>query len=314
MKKAPSSPAGGQVARFLAVLGVNIALALVAVILGSRPGGELPELNARTLAVGLLPVSAALGLVVACRRIDFALPMILVLAATLRGQSFGLSDDPFWCLVVLCGITAGVGLVSALVTWYGRISSALWTALLAFGLWLLMAELKPAGGAAVGEWPWTASLGASVGLLVVAAAVLGAIGLVNLPSSPPISRTGASGLAGLALAWMFACAAMALASQSGVARKAVADYPLAGYPVILSAAAMGGAYILRGRWGAPLAIILTGLGHLTWSFAWSAGLGNPLLDVAIPAAAPLAAIILYLLLDWTIRGRTGESAPTGLLA
>lgn len=305
-----ASGAGTPFGRILAIIGVNAALVLATVILASRSHG-LPDLNTTTLAVGLLPVSAAMALVLACRRIDFAMPMLLCVAASFRGHSFGVSDDPFYRLAILCGLCAGVGLASALVTWYGRISSALWTGLVAFAFSLVVAGASPAAGP---QWPWTAAVAGSLGLLLAGAAVLGATGLVVLPSSPPIIRSGSAGLSGLAGAWMFATASMALASQSEVTRRAITEFPLGGYPLVLAAVAMGGSLILRGRWGAVTAVALTCLGHLTWAFAWSADLGSRLVDIAVPAAAPLAAIPLYLAIDWVLRRRTGESAPTGLLA
>ena len=310
---ASESTASSEIARILAVLGINLALVLVVVIITSTEGGRLPDLNAKTLALGLLPVSAAAGLVLACRRLDLALPALLALAIALRVRPPELfQGDPPVRLAILCGVCGGVVLVSALVTWFGRIASALWTGLLAIGLWLLVRELGPVA-ASTGGWPWPPALGASLGLLVVGAAALGAVGLVSLPSLPPIIRSGSKGLGGLASAWIIAGAAMALASQSEVAGSQ-ANQPLLAYPLMLAAGAMGGAYIFRGRWGALTAVVLTALSHLTWSFAWSTNLGSPLLDIIVPAAAPLLAIPLYLFMDWLIRNQTSESAPTGLLA
>jgi hypothetical protein len=310
---ASESTAGSEIARILAVLGINLTLVLVVVIITSTEGGRLPDLNAQTLALGLLPVSAAAGLVLACRRLDLALPALLALAFALRVRPPELfQGDPPVRLAILCGVCGGVVLVSALVTWFGRIASALWTGLLAIGLWLLVRELGPVA-ASTGGWPWPPALGASLGLLVVGAAALGAVGLVSLPSLPPIIRSGSKGLGGLASAWIIAGAAMALASQSEVAGSQ-ANQPLLAYPLMLAAGAMGGAYIFRGRWGALTAVVLTALSHLTWSFARSTDLGAPLLDIIVPAAAPLVAILLYLFMDWLIRNQTSESAPTGLLA
>ena len=77
---------------------------------------------------------------------------------------------------------------------------------------------------------------------------------------------------------------------------------------------MGGAFILRGRSGrrhrrrpdlpGPPDVVLRlerrdGLAH------------RPPGD---RGRAPLAAIPLYLVIDWTVRRETSESAPTGLLA
>jgi hypothetical protein len=112
---------------------------------------------------------------------------------------------------------------------------------------------------------------------------------------------------------MIAAAAMALAAGSNAPKTLLAD-PWLAYPPVLAAAALGGAYVLRGRWGALEAVMLTVAAHLAWSFALSADLGDKWLDAALPAAAPVAAVPLYLALDWFIRSRTGESAPTALVA
>jgi len=310
---APESTAGSEIARILAILGVNLVLVLVVVIITSTEGGGLPDLNAHTLALGLLPVSAAAGLVLACRRLDLALPMLLALAIALRVRPPELfQGNPPVSLAILCGVCGGVCLLSALVTWFGRIASALWTGLLAIGLWLLVGELGPAS-CYIGGWPWPAALGSSLGLLVVGAAALGAMGLVSLPSLPPIIRSGSKGLGGLASAWVIAGVAVALASQSKVLAME-ANEPIRAYAPMLAAGAMGGAYILRGRWGALTAVVLTSLSHLVWSFAQFADLGSPLLIIIVLAAAPLVAIPLYLFTDWLIRSQTSESAPTGLLA
>lgn len=308
-----ASPSRGWVARLLIIVTVNVGLVIVTVVWASS-GGELPDLNVKTLAIGLLPLSAAMGLVLACRRIDLSLPAILALVFSLRASPHLLPNDPLLRLALLCGLAAGIGLLSALLTWYGRIASALWTAILAFGLWLMAGELEPVLSSRMDDWPWPAAVGASLGLLVIGATLLGATRLVNLPSLPPILRSGSQGLAGLAGAWMFAGAAVALAAQSNVSHEAMTTYPLAGYPAILAAMAMGGAFILRGRWGALTAVVLTCVGHLTWSLAWSANFGARLPDAIVPAASPLLAILLYLIADRAIRLRTGESAPTGLLA
>lgn len=303
---------GGAAARLITILIVNLALAMTAVIYAQLRGGKLPSLNAETLSLGLLPISAAMGLVLACRRIDFSLPIVLVLALDLQGNRGFFSGDTFLRLVVVCGVCGAVGLVSATVTWYGRVSSALWTGILAFGLWLVIGVLK-IEGAGPGTWPWIWAVPISVGLLAAGAAVLGLTGLVVLPSSPPIIRSGSGGFAGLVGAWILAGAAVALASQSNVAQ--VTPQALqAAYPQMLAAGALGGAFILRGKWGALTAVLLTCVGHLTSSFAWSTNLGNSTADILVPALAPLAAIPLYLIMDWLIRRHTGESSPTGLLA
>jgi hypothetical protein len=322
------SGVGGEVARLIGVLGINLVLVLVVVIFASSQQGALPDLNRTTLMIGLLPVSAAFGLVLACRRLDLALPMVLALAVALRGHPPKFfPDDPYLQIAAVCGAGAAVGLVSALVTWIGRISSALWTGLLAGGLWLLSQQV---GGQGPWAWPtalvatltgttgpelwaWPAALAASLGLLVVGAAVLGATGLVSLPSMPPIIRTGAKGLVGLVGAWVLAGAAVGLAAQSEAAGP-LPDQPLAAYAVVLASGALGGAYILRGRWGALVAVLLTSLSHLAWSFAWSADMKSPMLHLGVVAGIPLIALPLYLAVDWLIRRETSESAPTGLLA
>jgi hypothetical protein len=319
---ATPSTAGSEIARILAVLGVNLVLVLIVVIITSTEGGGLPDLNAHTLALGLLPVSAAAGLVLACRRLDLALPTLLALAIALRVRPPELfQGDPPVRLAILCGVCGSVCLMSALVTWFGRIASALWTGLLAIGLALLAKEFSPAIISSLdtwrtGGWPWPAALGASLGLLVAGAAALGAMGLVSLPSLPPIIRSGSKGLAGLASAWVIAGVAVALTSNvDATAYQMHNDYNLEfSYATMLAAGAMGGAYILRGRWGALTAVVLTSLSHLVWSFAQFANLGSPLMNVIVPAAAPLLAIPLYLFMDWLIRSQTSESAPTALLA
>ena len=92
------------------------------------------------------------------------------------------------------------------------------------------------------------------------------------------------------------------------------DQPLAAYPAMLAAAALGGGYVLRGRWGAVEAILLTAAAHLAWSVTVSTDLGSPAANLAVPAAAPLAAVPLLLIIDWAIRRTTSESTPTGLMA
>lgn len=307
-----SAAVSGQTARVLTVLAVNLALVLAAVILALTAGGSLPDLNAKTLAVGLLPVSAALGLVLACRRLDFSLPVILTFALALQTKRYIVLGEPILPMVTICAAAAGVGLVSALVTWYGRISSALWTGILGFGLWLMLGILK-VDGSGPGPWPWPWALLVSMGFVTGGAAVLGVTGLVSLPSLPPIIRMGSRGFAGLAGSWIIAGATVALASLSDTASLPAGELHTA-YPLMLAAAALGGAFVLRGRWGALAAVLLTSVGHLAWSFAWRTDLGNATADILIPAGAPLVAIPLYLLIDWVIRRRTSESAPTGLLA
>ena len=168
-----ASPSQGWVARLLIIVTVNVGLVIVTVVWASS-GGELPDLNVKTLAIGLLPLSAAMGLVLACRRIDLSLPAILALVFSLRASPHLLPHDPLLRLALLCGLAAGIGLLSALLTWYGRIASALWTAILAFGLWLMAGELEPVLSSRMDDWPWPAAVGASLGLLVIGATLLGA--------------------------------------------------------------------------------------------------------------------------------------------
>jgi hypothetical protein len=312
-ESAGSSEAGGQLARLVAVLGINLFLVILVIILSSTHDAPLPDLTADTLAIGLLPVSAALGLVVACRRIDLSLPALFVLAIALRSHPPDVFEgDPPWRLAGLCILCGGLCLVSAVVTWLGRIASVLWTGLLAMGLWEA-AQYWGVQSAGTGGWPWPAALGASLGVLVIGAALLGAIGLVSLPSLPPIIRSGPKGILGLASAWVVAGFAIALASQSVLASPSHSA-SFQAYAVTLSATALGGAYIMRGRWGAVAAVAMTVVGHLAWSYAMHMHTGSVELDLAVAAAAPLAAIPLYLSVDWLIRRSTGESSPTGLLA
>ena len=306
------APTTGRIVRLLTILGVNLALVFAVTALASAHG-SLPNLNAGTLAVHLLPVSAAMGLVLVCRRLDLALPVLFFAAAAMRANPLAFAGDPWLRMLILCGLAAGVAVVSTLVTWYGRIASALWTVLLAGLLWRLpeLAKAPPLFGSA--GWPWTAAVAASMGFLLVAAAVLGLARLVAPPSSPPIFHTGSHGLAGLAAAWAVAAVAMVLAAGAD-APGGVAKAPWLAYPPVLAAAALGGAYILRGQWGALSAVVLTAVGHLAWAFTRHANLGDKTLNAIVQVAAPLIAVPLYLLLDWLIRQRTGESAPTALLA
>jgi hypothetical protein len=303
---------GSELARVLAILGVNLIFVMVAVVFTSTGRGSRPDLNYQTLMVGLLPVSAAMGLMLGCRRLDLALPAVFALMIALRGNSHLLPGDEISRMGILCGIGAGLGALSALVTWIGRMASAFWTALLAMALWAILPQvsvLMPASG----TWAWPAALAASLSALVAGGMAMGATGMVALPSTPPIVRTGARGLSGLVGAWMIAGVALALAAQSETA-KSMSDQPLAAYPAMLAAGAMGGAYILRGRWGAVVAVALTCVAHLAWAFTVSTDFGSPLLDALVPMAVPLAAVPLYLLIDRAIRSSTSESAPTGLLA
>jgi hypothetical protein len=310
--KGAGTGAGGEVARVIGILGANVVLVIVAIVFSSGEQGVLPDLNRTTFAVGLLPLSAAVGLLLACRRLDLSLPMILVLAATLRSRPLEfLPTDAYSLAAALCAVGAVVALASALVTWVGRISSALWTGLVATGLWGLSQWLG--GPIAAGPWAWPAALAAALGVLVVGAAALGATGLVVLPSLPPIVRTGSKGLLGLVSAWVVAGAALGLACQSELVGP-LPDQPLASYAGVLAAGALGGAFILRGRWGAVIAVGLTCLGHLAWFYAWNTQTGSPVAHVAIAAGAPLVVIPLYLVMDWSVRRETSESSPTGLLA
>lgn len=303
---------GGELARLIAIVGANVILVIVVVVFSSGRESILPNLDHVTFAVGLLPVSAAFGLLLACRRLDLALPMVFVLLSALRTHPLDFfPTDPYAMLAVLCGIGAAAAVASAMVTWIGRISSALWTALLGGGLWWLSQHL---GGPAVpGPWSWPAALATSLGVLAAGAVLLGATGLVSLPSMPPIFRAGSKGLVGLVGAWVLAGLAMGLACQS----KAVSflpDQPLTAYTGVLAAGALGGAFILRGRWGAVLAVGLTSLAHLAWFYAWTAPTASPTTHLIIAAGAPLVAVPLYLIIDWLIRRETSESAPTGLMA
>jgi len=310
-RRAPSS-VGGQTARVLAIVATNLALVLAAIILASMGDGKFPDINTQTLAVGMLPVSAALGLVLACRRLDLSLPVILVLALALQSKRYIVVGAPILPTVTICALAGGVGLASALVTWYGRISSALWTGIVGFSLFLLLNILQSASPGA-GPWPWPLALLVSVGVLAGGAAVLGVTRLVSPPSLPPIIRVGPRGIAGLAGAWLVAGVGVSLASLSDAARVSAGELQGA-YPLMLSAAALGGAFILRGRWGALAAVLLTCLGHLAWSFAWNAYLGKGIAEILIPGAAPLVVIPLYLAIDRLVRRHTSESSPTGLLA
>ncbi len=301
--------------RVLVALALNLALVLAVAVLASKHEG-LPELTANTLLVGLLPVSAAMGLLVACRRMDFSLPALFILAAMLRANRFAMSDHGATArLAVTAGLCAGVCLAAAVVTWYGRIASALWTALVALGAVAIAAKAKPLPVplTTVAGWPWPAAVGASMGFLLLGAVVLGAGRVVSPPSRPPLVGSGIRDLAGLAAAWVIAGLAVALAAASEDAVKA-ADDALGVYSAPLAAAALSGAIILRGRWGAVAAVVLASVGHLVWALATSANLGDRTADLLLPAAGPLAAVPLYLLIDAAIRRWTRESAPTGLMA
>jgi hypothetical protein len=300
---------GGQLARVLVILVVNAALVIAAIVLAGTH--RLPAFTYHTLAVGLLPVSAAMGLILACRRIDLAMPFILVLAGNLPGEARWLPSDTFLRLLALMGICGAVGLVSAAVTWYGRISSALWTATLALGISAMLSTPHIVDYAS-GHWPWPCAVGLAMGLLAAGAAVLGATGLVSVPSTPPINHVGSEGLAGLAGAWVIAGTAIALAAQADLAIT-WDDVPPRAYATVLPAVVLGGPFILRGRWGALAAVILTALAHAAWSQASHVD-GGGMTRFVLTAAAPVAAVPLYLAADWFIRRRTGESAPTGLLA
>jgi len=307
-----TTSAGGELARILAILGINLIFVLVAVVFASTGRGKLPDLNFQTLLVGVLPVSAAMGLMLGCRRLDLALPAVFALMIALRGNSHILPGDELSRIGILCAVGAGIGIFSSLVTWIGRVASAFWTALLAVALWVLAQQMTVAFSTS-GTWAWPAALAASLCALVVGGVAMGATGMVALPTTPPIVRTGARGLSGLVGAWMIAGIALALAAQSETA-KSMIDQPLAAYPPMLAAGALGGAYILRGRWGAAVAVALTCTGHLAWAFAGSTDFGNPLADALVPVAAPVVAVPLYLLIDRAIRSSTSESTPTGLLA
>ena len=307
-----SATLGGLGVRLVVIFGIQLVFLFVVTILGTA-GKGLPELSPKTLAVGLLPVSAAMGLLLACRRLDLSLPVLLVLAAMLRANPFALGGGPDARLATVLAIAAGIGAASALVTWYGRIASSLWTALLAVAYVGVAHAVQPLPLVGAGGWPWPAAVGASLGLLVVGAAALGGAGLVRPPSRPPLLASGSGGIGGLVGAWILATVAVALAAASDGAGAAVKD-PLLGYLPPVAAAALSGAYILRGRWGALAAVVCACSGHLVWAFAAGTDLGGTVAQAAIPAAAPIAAIPLCLALDWAIRRRTGESSPTALLA
>jgi hypothetical protein len=312
---APALGAGSRdrsfAARLLVVLGVNLVVLLVVAALAALEEG-LPPLRAETLAVGLLPVSAAMGLMLACRRLDLSLPALFVVAALLRANRWALTDDPSARLAMIAAIAGAIALASAFVTWYGRISAALWTALLATAYLAYAPLVKPLPLTAQAGWEWPAAVGVSVGLVALGAAILGLAGMVVPPSQPPILRAGPQGVIGLAAAWTLAALGVAVGAASTDAADAAGDF--AGYLPPLAAAAMSGAYILRGRWGALAAVGAACLAHLVWAYASSADLGRPALDRAVPALAPVVAVPVYLVLDAWLRRRTHESAPTGLLA
>jgi hypothetical protein len=325
MATRPAGPSSGRtypatypprpLLRLLVALAMNLALLVAVTVLASRHKG-LPELTAETLMVGLLPVSAAMGLVLVCRRLDLSLPALFVLAAMLRANRFAFEEGaPAARLAAIGGICAGACLVAAAVTWYGRIASGLWTGLVALGATAMAAKAEPLPVplGAVEGWPWPVAVGVSMGFLVLGAAVLGGGRLVVPPSRPPLIGGDARGFAGLASAWVIAGLAVALAASSDKA-VAASDDPLLVYFAPLAAAALSGALVLRGRWGAVAAVGLASVGHLVWALAWSADLGGREVDLVLPAAAPLAAVPLYLLIDAAIRRWTRESAPTGLLA
>jgi len=296
----------GHWARICVIVGFNLTLVLAAVLIGALRG-RWPSSNTLLVTTYLMPVSAALGLLVACRRIDFSLPALLIFATALRTMPF-LPASPLWRLAAVGGIAAGIGLLNAGVTWYGRLSSALWTALVACGLWQVAGAMKSSAG----TWPWEAATGAAMGVLVIGAALLGATGLVNPPSLPPMLRSGSRGFAGLAGVWILVGLAMALLAEGGVAQGFAAK-PAEIYPLPLAAVALGGGFILRGRWGAVTTVLLTALAHMAWSLLGISHFGNELVNAAVPIAAALVAAPLYLVADALIRDRTGEGAPTGLL-
>lgn len=300
-----------HLARLALVAGVNLVFLLVATALAALEEG-LPPLRPETFAVGLLPVSAAMGLMLACRRLDLSLPALFVAAALARANRWALADDPTTRLAVIVAIAGGIAFASALVTWFGRISASLWTALLALGFLAFMPHLKPLPLTAQAGWEWPAAVGVSVGLVALGAAILGMAGLVVPPSQPPILRAGPQGLVGLGAAWVVAALGVAIGAASTDAPDATENF--AAYLPPVAAAALSGAYVLRGRWGALAAVAGACLAHLAWAWARSADLGKPTLDSAVPALAPILAVPTYLALDAWLRRRTHESAPTGLLA
>ena len=304
-----------QAIRIALILAANAAVAIAALVFVCLGPCVMPDLRMGsplvTMAVATLPASAAFGLMLGCRRIDLSLPMIAALAVGLNASPHFLSFQPIATLGLLCGLGAALAAIGAAVTWYGRISSALWTALVAMALVGIDAHLGGLGGhREAWSWPW--ALAASMGLLVGGAALLGMAGLVSPPNLPPILRAGPAGLTGLAAAWVLAAVAMVLAAKSELAPD---KQVLPSYGAILAAGAMGGAYILRGRWGAMAAVLLTSMAHFSWLFAATAfqGGGRNLACILIPALVPLAVVPAYLVADRLIRTRTGESPATALM-
>jgi hypothetical protein len=53
---------------------------------------------------------------------------------------------------------------------------------------------------------------------------------------------------------------------------------------------------------------------LACAYAWSIDVRSTAAQLVLLAGVPLAALPVYLVIDWLIRRWTGESAPTGLLA
>ncbi len=300
-------PASGHLVRVLVILGALAGLAILVAILAER----YPAFDAETLRIGLLPVSAAAALVVVCRRIDLSLPFLFTMAAALFANRFVFESEPLARAGTVLAIAAGIGLGAALVTWFGRVSSALWTILAAGAMIAVTHHARPVPVVGtVGGWPWPAAVGGAMGLLLVGAAGLGWTGLVWPPSHPPLLAVGAKGLAGLAPAWTVAAAAVGMAALS---ENALGDPETGAFVLPMAAVALGGAYVLRGRWAAVAAVVLAGLAHVVVAAAGGAEYGTRSAEIVLTALLPLAAVPVYLILDALVRQRTGESAPTGLL-
>lgn len=304
---------GKEWVRVAAILAVNLLLVLAAVLWACA--GNVPPLTTQdkpasaleegafvpqtlNLHAELLPVSAAMALILTFRRLDLALPATMVLVAAMRGL-LPVAGAPAM-LAITFAIGAGLGLTNAACTYYGRVSSALWTGVLLLGL--LGPWLNPFGDYPLGAWPRHVALAVSLGWLTAGAFLLGVLGLSGCPSNPPDLPAGKRGWAGLACAWVVAEVGAGLAVQSATC------YPAGGlleYPLILSSAAMSGAFILRGRMGALTAVALACVAHLCCALARSFGdvashAGHPGYGL-LTAAWPLMAVVLYVAIDRLIR-------------
>ena len=298
----------GGLARFITVIAVNVGLAVAALV---TSGGRLPEFSAENFQVHLLPVSAAMGLMLACRRLDLSLCALFALAAAMRANPHVFAGGPAARLALVCVWCTGIALASALVTWYGKIASSLWTALLGLGLYVLAGRINPLL-AASGAWPTAFAAAVAMAVLVVGTLVFGTTGLVVPPSRPSILPTGTRSFASLAAAWALAAVVVALAAASPRAAREAGETAFL-MPVVPAAGALGGTFILRGKWGALEAVALSALAHLAWRFLALTYAGDTYARTLVQFGAPLAAIPLYLFIDAAIRRRTHESAPTALL-